>query len=339
MKAKILTAILLGPALLIAGNSICAAQVGFGIQYGYIDLPTPMGGDAAYYVISQGNYDFGDVRVWSGGAYLGNGNVPLVGFDLSIRNDSDYPIGLDMNRTSLNVVMADGRTAYLGNPYSVSGPYWVDPGDIQNVEFVYAMPPGLPTDYVDEFDLNWSLDLQSGIYGNTTTFRPRGGYHGGAIFSIFWDPVWISPWPLFDWWDFHYYRPFYYGYLPPERYHDRDRYWRFRDRDEHNFARERNDHDRFESDRFQRDSYRPYYGENQRRAPQEAGQRYAERQRAPRQAPPQRHVQQQTYPEAPAPQRQVQRQPHRQGPPERQVQRAPSNRGESRGQHRGRERR
>jgi hypothetical protein len=190
-------------ALLLAGAGLgCASQsASFRPARGVTTATTASGRHVAYYVVRLDNSVQGTVKVWSQGGYelsTQRGRQPVLDVRMSIRNDTDAPITLDVDRTDLDVYLADGSVTMIRAPLQESGSDTVDPGAMGRITLIYPLPHDVLPGDVDQFDLNWSVMTVAGSYSESTPFRQR--YYNGSIYVYqaypYYGPGWYG-WPYY----------------------------------------------------------------------------------------------------------------------------------------------
>lgn len=170
---------------------------------------------ASYYELNVQDNNYGDVKVWSPGAYPTevDGVVPMIHIRLRIRNDSTEPLELGLQEMDVSLVTEGYRYVVVDDLEVTRGESTIPPQSMRRLALQVAIPPGLGPGGVEGFELNWQVKTPGGIYTQSTPFvqRVNGDYY-------YWRPYYYGPyWRPFYGYNWPYYgSPYFrdYGYSP-----------------------------------------------------------------------------------------------------------------------------
>lgn len=140
---------------------------------------------AATYEVEVNDKDLGDIKLWSTGAPEDSMQLPtkkerLLQVGLRIRNDSDGPMRLDLDRTELEVRTEDDRLWVIDDPVQVIGSVDVAPTKTERLELLFELPPGVEVKEVVGYELVWAMDTSEGRLSRSSTFvrqKDEEGYY------------------------------------------------------------------------------------------------------------------------------------------------------------------
>lgn len=155
----------------------------------------------AHYEIDVRDTNFGDVRVWSRGAYPleTNGEKPVVQFNLRIRNDSDQPLRLALERTELELATDERRLYLVEEVARLNGPTEIPPLSTARLALYFRLPKDLKPGDISNLELSWVVMTPAGPFSESTPFKRehrRAGAQTQVVFSA-WHP-WY-PWYRYRW--------------------------------------------------------------------------------------------------------------------------------------------
>jgi len=201
----------LGALWLLAG---CAASQAF-VPVAPLTQPGPEGvRAAAHYTVERQGQSFGEIQVWSRGAYraeIEGKTRTLVQIGLSLHNTSQGPLEFDPAQLFLDEVALRGGMLYRLAPAQVKGNVAVAPSQTRTLEAFFLLPTDdWPSDVI-EYRLAWQVRDAAGAYANRTAFRSTSylsyyGYYAEYRWGSY--PWGYSAWPY----------P-YLGYYPYPGYH------------------------------------------------------------------------------------------------------------------------
>lgn len=194
--------VLLAAAILVGwvGSTGCASSAAFEPTESARRLTSDV--TAAYYEIDTRERNWGDVKIWSPGAYReeANGRNEVIHVQVRVRNDGPEAIRFDVEHTELEVTGKDGWIRVLRDPLEVEGDLEVQPGEIRRISLLYELPPGVAPRDVAGFELNWAVGLPEQRFTQSTPFIREepppsrvylGGYYTPRWYRHpFYDPFW-----------------------------------------------------------------------------------------------------------------------------------------------------
>ena len=149
-----------------------------------VTRPGPEGvSAAAHYPVERQGKQFGQIEVWSRGAYrteLEGKTQTLVQVGLSLHNTSPTPLEFDPTQLFLDEVALRGGTLYRVAPAQVKGNVPVAPSQTRTLEAYFVLPSDAwPADVI-EYRVAWQVKDAAGAYSNRTAFRSTnyGAYYG-----------------------------------------------------------------------------------------------------------------------------------------------------------------
>jgi hypothetical protein len=184
--------------LLLAG--LAAVGCGSSADYVATENTQKVGPDlrAAYYELEVGGQNVGDVRVWSPGGYkteIDGEKERVVQGAMRIRNDSDQPLTLQLDRTYLEIVVEGHDFLTVEKPSRVQGETTIPPNSSQRVDLFFTLPEGVDPKDVKGFELDWVVETAAGLYSQSTPFsrerdQTRYGYYPYYPSWYWYDPFW-----------------------------------------------------------------------------------------------------------------------------------------------------
>jgi hypothetical protein len=174
----------------------CAAQQA---SFRPLDANTYAKGDrATFYDISVDAERLGIARVYSEGAYTtpANDSQPVIDVRLRIRNLSNGPMSLDLDKCGINVDTDSGELA-LTRPLQTTNLNPILPGDTGQIALSYPLEGRLHPEDVNSFDFDWTVTTEKGPYANTTPFvrgMVQNAYAYYPAYGGWWGYPWGYPW-------------------------------------------------------------------------------------------------------------------------------------------------
>jgi hypothetical protein len=157
---------------------------------------------AAYYDLNIGGKRLGDVRVWSPGAHkvtIEGEKEKVVEVSLRLRNDTDQPWSLDLDRTYLELATEEHDFTSIQKPTKVTGDTTVPASGMTRIDLVFTLPGDVGPKDVHGFEFDWAVKSPFGDYTQSTPFTRQineSRYY------------WYPPYP-YGWYD-----PFYHPFGP-----------------------------------------------------------------------------------------------------------------------------
>jgi hypothetical protein len=186
----------LGALLLLAG---CATSQAF-IPVAPLMRPGPEGTRAAQYTVERQGQQFGEIQVWSRGAYrteIEGKARTLVQIGLSLHNTSPAPLEFDPAQLFLDEVALRGGTLYRLAPAQVKGNVPVAPSQTGTLEAYFLLPDDAWPGDVFEYRLAWQVRDAAGAYANRTAFRSTSySAYDGYYVEYRWG---YYPWGYYAW--------------------------------------------------------------------------------------------------------------------------------------------
>jgi hypothetical protein len=137
---------------------------------------------SAYYELQVEGRNWGDVKVWSQGAYpkAVDGRTPVIHVGLRLRNDSNGPMDLRLDRTNIEINTRDRQLLVVQEPIQTDGEMTVAPGSLERIALFYPLPEGLGAGDLLAFEVNWAVETGEVIHTHSTPFIREGNgrpYH------------------------------------------------------------------------------------------------------------------------------------------------------------------
>lgn len=212
-----------GAVLALTG---CVTRQSFMPAENVTDL-TQRGYWAARYEVAQRDGQIVEVKVWSGGTFLGEdeqgAEATLAHVGFVIDNASSVRVRLEPADLRLEVTRTGGgeRLEPL-RPMEIEGDTNVAPDEERNVEAIFRLPDGVGATDVRDFQLRWALRAEGQRYAQRTPFlrsepQPVRRYYYGYT-PYFYDPFYYPYWGG----RVYIYRgPAYYYHAPRYRFYER----------------------------------------------------------------------------------------------------------------------
>jgi len=125
------------------------------------------------YDMNIGSATLGDATVWSEGATGGpSQNVDVIDVEVALRNKTNTPIRLGVEKSTMSVITRAGQRAPLRPPIQVAGSQTAAPESTARVGLHYALPNGIVASEVAQFDFDWHVESPAGDYAQSTRFVP-----------------------------------------------------------------------------------------------------------------------------------------------------------------------
>jgi hypothetical protein len=162
-----------------------------------------------YYEIDVGGKNWGDVKVWSPGAFpaKADGEREMVQLELRLRNDSSEELIVDLERSELEIVTKDRdsrKVHVVHHLEKTSGSDHIPPESTQRLELYFALPEDVAPRHIEALDLSWVIKTPAGIYSQSTPFVRQDNADRTQKRVVY------SSWyPWYPWypWPYSYWRP------------------------------------------------------------------------------------------------------------------------------------
>lgn len=171
--------LLLITALVFGG---CAASRQYFLPTEQVHGATLQGYPESIYTLTGAQGHFGEAKVWSRGAYRGEGGTTVVHVSIEINNTSAAPaqlsgadVRLDPVRTSDGALLSDVQPAD-GKLYTIP------PATIREIRLHFVLPKDISPGEVAGFRVRWNVSTAAGqVYSQLTPFieePPHYAYYG-----------------------------------------------------------------------------------------------------------------------------------------------------------------
>ena len=131
---------------------------------------TVQGHKVAIYALTGASGVFGEAKVWSHGAYEAEDERSVVHVGLEIHNTGAVPVELRPGELRLDVLDEDGGPLRGLSPQDGGAARTVAPGAIEDMSFLFELPPGVePRDAV-ALRLHWRVHAGDQLYAQRTPF-------------------------------------------------------------------------------------------------------------------------------------------------------------------------
>ena len=147
----------------------CAASHQYFEPTEHVEGRTPEGRKLATYPLAVGEGSFGEVKVWSEGAYETKSDETLVRIGLEVHNTSGAAIELKPGDPNLEVIAKDyGPISGLRPEVDSSRAF--PPGTVAEVRPTFALPPGISPRDIEAMRLHWRVQADGLSYAQSTPF-------------------------------------------------------------------------------------------------------------------------------------------------------------------------
>lgn len=166
----------------------------------------PTGEPESVYDVVVAGTRYGEVKVWSAGAYRGaveGRERTLVHVAIDVENASDVALRLDPRAIRLEAIKLNDVVLPDAPMVSTAGSMQIPPKSAGGFEAYFELPEGTDPQNVDAFQVRWSLAADGELYSQITPFTefsPPRYYYGYA-------PGYYYPYYRYGYyydWSFHY---------------------------------------------------------------------------------------------------------------------------------------